>query len=309
MKNALRTVLLVLLLLSLLLLVPSGAIVAEAEIIEIPIDAKEKDLFPPMQEGYLSDWEYEDPSISVKIEKGRIYNTNYVVAHVKIANASQIRSAMASSYSSQSTELGTTIARRVKSVLAINGDYFGARRNSGFVAKQGRVYRTKCDAPEAKSGLRYDVLIIDDKGDLHILPQATNADIEAFPGVIVNGFTFGPGLVIDGVRQTGFVNMDNGALIAAQRMCIAQIGELEYLCITSEGPEDQGSVGMTLEQFAELVASFEGVQNAYNLDGGSSSTMVFKKGSNTYDKINAPNNPKRRPLYDILYFSSAYRPD
>ncbi|MBR2612862.1 MAG: hypothetical protein IKC72_07315, partial [Clostridia bacterium] len=37
---------------------------------------------------------------------------------------------------------------------------------------------------------------------------------------------------------------------------------LEYLCIASEGPEDPGSVGMNLEQFSELVASFEGVQNA-----------------------------------------------
>ena len=86
-------------------------------------------------------------------------------------------------------------------------------------------------------------------------------------------------------------------------MCIAQVGELEYLCICAEGPEDKGSKGLVLEQFAELVASF-GVQNAYNLDGGSSATMVFQG-----DKINSPNNPKRRPLCDMLYFSSAYVPD
>jgi exopolysaccharide biosynthesis protein len=87
-------------------------------------------------------------------------------------------------------------------------------------------------------------------------------------------------------------------------MCLAQLGPLEYLCISSEGPEDPGSTGLTLEQFAELVASFEGVTNAYNLDGGSSSTMVFNR-----DKVNSPNNPKRRPLKDIIYFASAYQPD
>jgi exopolysaccharide biosynthesis protein len=98
--------------------------------------------------------------------------------------------------------------------------------------------------------------------------------------------------------------MDNAADRAAQRMCLAQLGPLEYMCISSEGPEDPGSTGLTLEQFAELVASFEGVTNAYNLDGGSSSTMVFNR-----DKVNSPNNPKRRPLKDIIYFASAYQPD
>ncbi len=307
MKNVLRTLLLVLLLLCMLLLVPSGALVGQAEIVEIPMEAKVSELIDPLPEGYLSDWEYEDPSISVRIEKGRVYETNYLAAYVKIANASQIRSAMAGRYSDESTEFGRTMAQRCKAVLAINGDYFIGHNNVGFVTRQGRNYRTKCDNVEDKSGRRFDVLIIDDKGDLHILPQATNADIAAFAGTIVNGFTFGPGLVIDGVKQTGFVNMNNGAEIPAMRMCIAQTGELEYLCIATEGPEDKGSVGLNLEQLAELVFSFEGVQNAYNLDGGTSSTMSFKQGGK-YVRVNSPNNPKSRQIKDILYFASAYLP-
>jgi len=306
-KNVFRVLLLALLLLSLLILVPSGVIVADAEIIEIPMDAKAADMIEPMDSGYLSDWDYEDPSISVHIEKGRIYDTNYVTARVKIANASQIRSAMSGRYSDDSKEFGRTLAQRNKAVLAINGDYFIGHSNIGFVTRQGKNYRTKCDNKEDKSGLRFDVLIIDDRGDLHILPQATNADIAAFEGVIVNGFTFGPGLVINGERQTGFVNMNNGATIPAMRMCIAQTGELEYLCIASEGPEDPDSTGMTLEQFADLVASFENVQNAYNLDGGISSTMAFKQNGK-YVRVNSPDNPKSRQLKDILFFATAYLP-
>ena len=307
MKNVVRALLLVLLLLGMLFLVPSGALVGQAEIVEIPIDAKVNELIDPLPEGYLSDWEYQDPSISVRIEKGRFCETNYVVAYVKIANASQIRSAMAGRYGDESTEFGRTMAQRCKAVLAINGDYFIGHNNVGFVTRQGKNYRTKCDNTEDKSGLRFDVLIIDEKGDLHILPQATNADIATFQGAIVNGFSFGPGLVIDGVKQSGFVNMNNGAGIPAMRMCIAQTGELEYLCLATEGPEDKGSVGLNLEQLAELVSSFEGVQNAYNLDGGTSSTMAFKQGGK-YVRVNSPNNPKSRQIKDILYFSSAYLP-
>lgn len=294
MKTFLRAGLIVLMLLCLLVLVPSGTVIALGEVVELPLDAQKG--MEPLPEGYLSSREYEDPSITVQIESGRLYETNYLVAHVKLANASQLRSTMAQSYYSPSTVFARTMAKRVNAVLAINGDFFSSRNGVGYVARQGKVYRTKCNG-------KYDVLIIDDKGDLHIIQNATNEMIEAFEGTPINGYTFGPGLVIDGEKQTGFVDMDNAALKSAQRMCLAQVGELEYLCICAEGPEDPGSVGLNLEQFSELVASFEGVQNAYNLDGGSSTNMVFQN-----KKINSPNNPKDRPLCDIIYFASAYQP-
>ena len=89
-------------------------------------------------------------------------------------------------------------------------------------------------------------------------------------------------------------------------MCIAQVGPLDYLCIYTEGPEDTGSTGLPLDQFADFVASFEGVQNAYNLDGGVTTWMVFKQGTNSYAKINGT-NPKKRPIADILYFVTAWQ--
>lgn len=312
MKSVLRIIAVLLMLACLLVLVPSGAIVAQAEILQYDLTAKKG--VEIQADGYLSEWEYQDPSISVKIETGRIYDTNYMVAQVKLANATQIRSTMAGSYYSPSTASPITMAKRANAVFAINGDYFSSRNGVGFTARQGKEYRNRCNGT-------YDVMVIDDKGDLHILKAPTKEDMEAFKaeltaagGSIVNGYTFGPGLVINGEKQTGFVDMDNAALKSAQRMCLAQVGPLEYLCIASEGPEDKGSVGLTLEQFAELVASFEGVQNAYNLDGGSSTTMVFqeldeKTGKRTHDKINSPNNPKRRHLNDIIYFVSAFQPD
>ena len=258
MKNILRSILLILMLLSLLILVPSGAIVAEAEVVNLPLDMKEgiKAAIAPWPQYYVSDWEYEDPSLHIKIDQGRVNDTNYLVAHVTVASAMQIRSMFTGSYGSPSEEWGTTLAKNAKAVLAISGDSFHKHSNIGLVAKQGKLYRNKCDRLEDKSGLRYDVLIIDENGDLHILPQATSAEVDAFPGQIINGFTFGPGLVIDGVKQSGFKNMNNASDKPAQRMCIAQVGPLDYLCIYTEGPEDTGSTGLTLDQFADFVASF-----------------------------------------------------
>ena len=303
MKHVVRVIAILLALACLLVLIPSGTIVASAEIIEYEL--KDKKGVPLQKDGYdLENMTYEDPSITVKITTGRFEETNYMVAYVKVANATQVRSTMSGSYSTDDTIGGIAMAKATNAALAINGDFFSSRRNVGYTARMGKEYKNKCNGT-------YDVMVIDDKGDLHILKAPTKDDMIAFKeqleadgGSIINGYTFGPGLVINGEKQTGFVDMDNAADRAAQRMCLAQIGPLEYLCISSEGPEDPGSTGLTLEQFAELVASFEGVINAYNLDGGSSSTMVFNK-----DKVNSPNNPKRRPLKDIIYFASAYQPD
>lgn len=246
---------------------------------------------------------YEDPSISVRIEKSRFMDTDYMLVFVRIAQASQLRTALASSYNSTATEFGSTIAKRVSAVLAINGDFYTSRRDTGLVARMGKIYRNKADG-------RYDVLIIDDMGDMHILPNATAADVESFEGVIYQGLTFGPGLVIDGQRQTGYINNDNAADKAAQRMILCQTGKLKYMVVCIEGPEDPGSKGLTLEEATELLMSIEGVSisNAYNLDGGSSATVVFRNQKSSYAKINSPLNPKVRNLADIIYFASAWQP-
>ena len=42
-----------------------------------------------------------------------------------------------------------------------------------------------------------------------------------------------------------------------------------------------------------------GAQIAYNLDGGSSCTVVLNN-----EKINSPSNPKRREVGDCIYFAT-----
>ena len=63
----------------------------------------------------------------------------------------------------------------------------------------------------------------------------------------------------------------------------------------------RGSRGMTLERFSELVYSY-GVTDAYNLDGGDSSMLIFQ-----HEKINDPGNKNTREISDIIYFASAFQ--
>ena len=159
-----------------------------------------------------------------------------------------------------------------------------------------------------------DALFIDENGDFHIVlaqakkDQQAALDAVAAEHTIVNAFTFGPVLVKDGAAQPVLTDNHMGAFSRAQRMGIGQIGPLEYICVCCEGPEDPGSQGLLLEEFGQLVASFGDVNVFYNLDGGSSSTLVFRKGSQNWAKINGSTG-KKRQLKDIIYFADAWLPE
>jgi len=184
----------------------------------------------------------------------------------------------------------------VKSVLAIGGDFF-VYHQYGYIVRQGEFYRNKLSG-------EHDVLIIDDQGDLKVLIRPTEEDMKAYEAEhkarIVNAFTFGPALVVEGQPVTDMV-LGRSELVRAQRIALCQTGPLSYLVVYSEGPNDKNSKGLTLPEFVELVAAFPEVQTAYNLDGGSSATIVFQDV-----KINGPLSQRSRSIGDIIYFASAY---
>lgn len=273
----------------LLVLAAAGAAAAQAAYAPIPIEAEAGR--PPLEAGYLPDMGgYEDGSLSVTIETMREHETNILVARVKIADPSQLRTAMAARYGTTGTALPDRLARRANAVLAINGDFFNFN-SAGYLVRQGKLYRDKTNES-------LDVLIIDENADFHILIDPTPEQTHGFEGTIVNSFNFGPALVKDGeiVHTTKKLNV--GLEKETQRMGIGQVGPLEYICVATEGPEQKGSDGLTIPEFAQLMKDLGAVQ-AYNLDGGSSSAMMLGG-----EKINARSSKKMRPICDILYFST-----
>ncbi len=106
--------------------------------------------------------------------------------------------------------------------------------------------------------------------------------------------------MIDGKKRTGFIDNDDAALLGRQRMGLAQVkkGELNYIALACTGPK-WGNSGWTLAQFAEMMRRLK-VENAYNLDGGNSTMVMFKGGY-----VNRINEETMRTISDIVYFASA----
>ena len=245
------------------------------------------------QSNYISETEYQDPTLHVVIESGRKDNCDYWLARITIGHASQLRTAAAATFEVEYALKGQYIAKRQNAVLAIDGDYF-SYYPCGIVLRQGVLYRDKLRQER-------DVLAIDEDGDFHIFLVPDKGEVPAvYQGKkIINAFHFGPALVID--REVGTLDASYWLApeLKRQRMCIAQTGPLEYMALCCAGPQ-RGSEGMDLMQFAQLAKEL-GAENAYNLDGGDSTMLIFNN-----EKVNDKENQNTRPISDIIYFASAW---
>ena len=186
------------------------------------------------------------------------------------------------------------MAKRVNAVLALDGDYY-SYSGRGFTLRQGVLFKDNLPGSN-------DVLVIDEDGDFHALlaPARHTVGTRIDGKDIINAFFFGPALVVDGeIRTNGYAPMMAGT--GNQRMAIAQVGPLDYKVICCGSPL-RGSTGMTISQFSQFVWE-QGVQTAYNLDGGDSTMLIF-----CGEKVNDVDNPYTRDLNDIIYFASAYPP-
>ncbi|MGN1019593.1 MAG: phosphodiester glycosidase family protein [Aristaeellaceae bacterium] len=249
--------------------------------------------YPPHQECYLPDNAgYHDDSLDIRIETFRHLDTTVMAAYVTLTDPSQMRtgSALPTAPLYKRENTVAKMSKYYQAVMGINGDYF-CYHSDGIVVRNGTVYRMNPNEGR-------DTLIIDAKGDFTILHPTTREAYDAFEGEVIHAFCFGPGLVIDGVQLTDMdsVLVDNGKFKQTQRMAICQMGPLSYLILACEGPENDNSVGMTLAEWAALCKEM-GAVNAYNLDGGSSTTIALNNR-----KINALSANKERPVGDLIYF-------
>ncbi len=278
---------------------------AGAEILELPLDfepaPKPQGPFPAP---YSSDtWShYEDPSITADYEAVTLseWHTSFFIARVKIANGSQIRTAAAASFDKKGVAPTQTIARRMNAVVAVNGDFYTG--NAGrYVLRQGQIFRDSM-APNQ------DLLLIDEDGDFHIIladEHPETMDKTTINGKRVNNaICFGPALIRDGEIVVDVTRaQDMSHPIAKEiRMVLCQMGPLEYMMVVNSNES------MTLEEYAQFLSThFEGVQQAYNLDGGMSAHLIFM--GELRNKSALINNQDYRPVPDIIYFASAYRPE
>ena len=240
-----------------------------------------------------SDTTYKTDDTSITLSTYREYDTNIYVAEVELSKNAQIETAFAqNSYGKNVTATTSFMAESSAAILAVNGDYYGARDN-GYVIRDGIIYRSSAKADQ-------EDLVIYKDGSMKIINESEVSAQELVDEGAVTVLSFGPALVEDGKVSVSQNDEVGKAMASNPRTAIAITEDNHYLFIVSDGRTDE-SEGLSLYELATFAASL-GAKTVYNLDGGGSSTMYFNG-----EVVNNPTTNgwdiSERGVSDIVYIS------
>ena len=218
-------------------------------------------------------------------------DTSIYVADIRLSSAQYLKTAFANGSFGKNVKAATSdTAEENNAIIAINGDYYGAREK-GYVIRNGIAYRSTAESDS-------EILCIYADGHFDIIsPSEASADELVEMGVW-QAFTFGPGLVDGGEIAVSEGQEVDQAMASNPRTAIGQIDELHYVFVVSDGRTNE-SAGLSLYQLAQFMKGL-GCESAYNLDGGGSSTMYFD-GEVINNPTTSGNSTKERRVSDIVY--------
>ena len=233
---------------------------------------------------------YSDTKSKITVTQYRAYDSNIYVADVEVTDGTSILSAFANNtYGRNITDTTSDMAEENNAVLAINGDYYGARQ-SGYVIRNGVVYRNQ--------GSNGEDMVISKDGSLSFISESDTTTDSLIQKQAWQVLSFGPVLVENGqvaVTENDEVGM---AMASNPRTAIGTVAKNHYLFVVSDGRTSE-SAGLSLYELANFMKSL-GATNVYNLDGGGSSTMVFQ-GEVVNNPTTNGNKISERAVSDILY--------
>ncbi|MBQ6734708.1 MAG: phosphodiester glycosidase family protein [Lachnospiraceae bacterium] len=233
---------------------------------------------------------YEDENISIQITQYETNDTTVYVADVTLSSAEYLQTAFAQNAYGKNVKAETSeIAAQHNAILAINGDFYGSR-NRGYVIRDGVLYR---DSSNGSEGL---ALMSDGNFTFYNEGEVSAADLLAEGAK--ETWSFGPALLADGEIQVSQTEEVGKAKASNPRTAIGIIDDLHYVLVVSDG-RTNASEGLSLYQLASFLQSI-GVKDAYNLDGGGSSTMVFN-GTVVNNPTTGGNSIDERSVSDIVY--------
>ena len=234
--------------------------------------------------------QYSDSKTSITLKQYREYDSNIYVADVTVSDASDLKTALANNtYGRNVTDTTSDMAENNNAVLAINGDYYGARQ-SGYVIRNGKLYRDT-------SGNR-DALVIQKNGEFKFVSESETSASELLQDGALQVFSFGPVLLNNGEISVGENDEVGMAMASNPRTAIGYLGNNHYVFVVSDGRTSE-SAGLSLYELASFMKEL-GVKDAYNLDGGGSSTMVFK-GEIINNPTTSGRSGEERAVSDIVY--------
>ncbi len=220
--------------------------------------------FPKEDTGLDAEQSYQSDDIRIAVNSHKKDGVEYFVADIWVRKIDFIRTAFAKDkFAKRNRERLLKIMERKNAILAISGDYYGARPN-GVVIRNGESYR---DTP------LYDVLALYKNGEMKtFLNEEWDQEAELSNGVL-QAWGFGPMLLDKNAQpMTEFSGIEYH-----RHNPRAAIGYYEpgHYCFVLVDGRREGSRGMRLPELSALFHEL-GCKTAYNLDGGETAILAFE---------------------------------
>ena len=229
----------------------------------------------------------------ITLKTYRENDTTIYVADIYLNKGQTIQSALANNtYGKNVTDLTSNMASNVGATIAVDGDYYGAR-TSGYAIRNGELLRS------TKASDDQEDMVIWSDGSMSIIREGDITAEELLEKGAVQVLSFGPGLVIDSEIAVDSNDEVGKATAKNPRTAIGYISENHYVLVVADGRTDE-STGLSLLELAEFMKNTLVVSQAYNLDGGGSSTMYYN-GEVVNNPTTNENTISERAVSDILY--------
>lgn len=243
---------------------------------------------------YTNDeWNYESATLRVSVEPRETSYTKYWVCHVRTFSTQQLCSALCGgTYGNPRVATSVEVAAH-NGVIGINGSGFsygsGIPAEGKSMIKEGVVYSDIYSNGNI-------MCVTQDGGMFTAIAGMTTEDM--LNRGVRDTYCFGPTLVENGEPYE--ITPAFQQTYRYQRTAVGMVNPGDYYIVIVDGKGVGGSQGMTYEELRDVFLEL-GCEYAYNLDGGGSTTLVFKGRI-----INSlTDGGRERPCSDILYFIDA----
>lgn len=268
---------------------------AEEEAVDIPVNGDSNDGSSVIEPGIVeteNGYIYQDANMCITLSSSYVYDTMVYTADIQLNSVAYLKSGLASdSFGRNVTEATSSMAERLNAILAINGDFYGFR-DAGYVIRNGVLYRSTSKSDSAED------LVLWPDGTLEVIREGDVSAEELLELGALQVYSFGPGLVEDGEITVGKNEEVGQAKTSNPRTAIGMISPLHYVMVVSDGRSTE-SEGLSLYQLAGIMKDL-GCTEAYNLDGGGSTTMYFN-GEVINNPTSGGKRTKERSVSDIVY--------
>ena len=273
------------------------------DVTDVPVT----DATPPVEYPIVGDLYYKDENIEITIDVQYYMNQNGIdnkvfIVDIKLSSVEYLKTFVNTSSSGKvSTTTVSEMAEKNQAIFAINGDYFSYRER-GFVVRNYTYWRTSARKRNDRFG--DDALLILSDGSFKMVDENSilyngKASAEGLPLNTYQCFAFGPRLIENGVIQVNERSEVGQSAEANPRTAIGMVSPLHYKIVVAEGRLSRygGKDGLKLYELANILKS-AGCTDAYNLDGGSSTTLYFNG-----KVLNELTNSGERNVSDCIYIN------